>query len=45
MVAAKSQDIAFLVLAGGPAATGDEILYEQNALLLQSKWRIQGDDR
>ena len=36
MVAAKSQDIAFLVLAGGPAATGDEILYEQNALLLQA---------
>jgi pimeloyl-ACP methyl ester carboxylesterase len=36
MVASKSPDVAFLVLAAGPAATGEEILYQQNALILKA---------
>ncbi|HWQ32377.1 MAG TPA: alpha/beta hydrolase [Blastocatellia bacterium] len=33
MVAAKSKDVAFIVLMAGPGVTGEEILYEQGALM------------
>jgi pimeloyl-ACP methyl ester carboxylesterase len=33
MVAAKSPDVAFIVMMAGPGVTGEEILYEQAALI------------
>ncbi len=33
MVAAKSKDVAFIVIMGGTGVTGEEILYEQSALI------------
>ncbi len=37
MCAAKSKDIAFLVLMAGPGVPGDEILYEQAALMARAE--------
>lgn len=36
IVAAKSSEVAFIVLIGGPGVTGEEILYEQAALIERS---------
>jgi hypothetical protein len=36
MVAAKSKDVAFIVLMAGPGVTGEEILYEQAALMARA---------
>jgi pimeloyl-ACP methyl ester carboxylesterase len=33
LVAAKSKDVAFIILMAGPGVTGEEILYEQAALM------------
>ncbi|MBA2503122.1 MAG: alpha/beta hydrolase, partial [Pyrinomonadaceae bacterium] len=36
MLAAKSADVAFIVLMAGPGLTGEEILYRQAALILKA---------
>ena len=36
MAAARSKDVAFIVLMAGPSVNGEEILYEQGALMLRA---------
>ncbi len=36
MVALKSTDVAYIILLAGPGVTGEELLYEQNALIKRS---------
>ena len=44
MVAARSADVAFIVLMAGPGLPGDEILEAQQALILKAIGRRRGED-
>jgi hypothetical protein len=37
MVAAKSNDVAFIVMLAGPGLPGEEILYLQGAAILKAR--------
>lgn len=37
MVAARKPEVAFLVLLAGPAVTGEQLLYQQSALILKAE--------
>jgi fermentation-respiration switch protein FrsA (DUF1100 family) len=43
MVAAESQDVAFIVLMGGPGITGEEILYLQGELIARANGASEED--